>query len=254
MTRGRHARPLVGRPVKRRVVETGLFSPADWERCFTQLGALLGQPVTPGQQKGLVDFCAHLQQWNRVHNLIGPAAQRELLDRHILDSAQLLPFLGAAVRIADMGSGGGFPGLVLAILSHPPRRIGLIESAGKKSRFLAHVIRALELDDRACLLPMRAERVGELEKSAYDLVVSRALGRFAMTAALAWPLLRPGGAYLAIKGRQVQKELAEWARHPKNSGFWAPVIHRPAAAGDGVIVRLEKKVSCETMEETWGGL
>ncbi len=203
--------------------------------------AFLGRSLSERQRADLQQFSLLLWEANQQFNLMGPSAATDWLSRHLLDAVPLLPFFTARAQVADLGSGGGVPGLVLAILSHPPQTIHLIESTIKKARFLEAVVAQLALQDRVRVFPLRAEQLGSEGKNAYDLVVSRALGSLAYGAALAAPLLRPGGAYLALKGRQHPQELAEWRQSPLRRLFQEPQIHPAMGEGGGVIIRLLKR-------------
>ncbi|MEO5363896.1 MAG: 16S rRNA (guanine(527)-N(7))-methyltransferase RsmG [Magnetococcus sp. DMHC-8] len=219
------------------------FSPEAWQTCFARMETLLGWTLSERQRHDLQRFAFLLLQANRQFNLMGPSAETDLLTRHLLDAVPLLPFVPPQARVADLGSGGGVPGLVLAILFCPPQTIHLIESIQKKSRFLGQVVGELALQDRVQVVARRAEQLGAAEKNSYDLVVSRALGSLAHGAALAAGLLRPGGAYLALKGRNHLLEVAEWRRSPIRHLFQEPQIHPATGEGGGVVVRLPKRAA-----------
>ncbi len=220
------------------------FAESEWELFFTRLTPFLPAPPSSVQRQNLYRFAEHLLHWNRVHNLIGPAAAKNLLIRHLLDSAPLLPMLDPDSRVADIGSGAGFPGLVLAILSSAGHRFDLIERAGKKAGFLSFIIHELKLGDRTRVLAESAERLGGDEKNAYDFVVSRALGSLADGAVIAAGLLSDGGRYLALKGDRHQEELDEFLAAPIHERYLPPTVHATGVAS-GVIVRLIRN-SCET--------
>lgn len=217
------------------------FPHVAWQSCFAQMEAVLGRALSARQREDLQQFGTLLLQANRQFNLMGPSAERDLLTRHLLDAVPLLPFFTAEARVADLGSGGGVPGLVLAILCQPPQRIHLIESIQKKARFLEQVVQQLALEDRVQVFALRAEQLGTTEKNAYDLVVSRALGSLVYGAELAWGLLRPGGAYLALKGKNHALDVAEWQRNPVHRLYQPPHIHPTPGEGGGVILRLDKR-------------
>ncbi|MBF0184278.1 MAG: 16S rRNA (guanine(527)-N(7))-methyltransferase RsmG [Magnetococcales bacterium] len=218
------------------------FTATAWQACFARMEQISGRPLTSRQCSDLQQYSQMLLEANRHFNLIGPSAVENLLSRHLLDALPLLPFLPPKARVADLGSGGGLPGIVLAILSQPPQRIHLIESIGKKARFLQEVVTQLALSDRVRVSAQRAEALGAAEKKTYDRVVSRALGSLRYGGELAAPLLRPGGAYLVLKGRNHADEFAEWRRAPVSRLFQEPVVHALHDEGDSVIVQLIKKV------------
>lgn len=162
-----------------------------------------------------------LMRWGRVHNLV---AKRDLTDRdrlerrHLRDSMALLPWVRG--HLADIGSGGGFPGVPLAIL-RPDEPTTLIERSTKKARFLRQV--ALELD-----LPLEVlEQDARCCTLAADTVTVRAVAKVAVAWQLARPLLRPGGAAL------LQKRLHE--RNVAATDVPGGTIERTASCGDGAV-------------------
>ncbi len=131
---------------------------------------------------------------------------------HVADSLSGLEFeaLQKASRIADIGSGAGFPGLVLAV-ALPEARVDLIESVGRKCAFME---RAIELAGiaNARVLNLRSEDLAKDEgREGYDVVTARAVGRLATLAELASPLLKEGGALVAWKGKRDDEEEAQLA-------------------------------------------
>ena len=132
---------------------------------------------------------------------------------HIADSLSGLEIeaLRSAGRIADLGSGAGLPGLVLAA-ELPEARVDLIESTGRKGEFIAAAIERMGLGN-AALIGERAEAwAGGSGREAYDVVTARAVGRLATLAELASPLLRDGGVLVAWKGRRDPGEEQELER------------------------------------------
>lgn len=146
-----------------------------------------------------------LVKWNRRINLVGRDTLDDLWRRHFLDSAQLLPLLpappaGRPRRIADLGSGAGFPGLVLAILG--AGEVHLIESDQKKCAFLREAARA-----SGAAVEIHAARVEESEGLQAEVVTARALAPLDKLLGYARPMLRPGGRCLFLKGRGAEQEL-----------------------------------------------
>ena len=142
-----------------------------------------------------------LLKWQASINLIGPGTVPEIWHRHFYDSAQLFPHLTSDGLVIDMGSGAGFPGLVLAAMGL--RNMILIESNGKKCTFLREVSRRISLDVTIC--QSRIEFCGPLPKAQY--VVSRALAPLDILLSYAHPLLADGGSCLFFKGRTAEMEL-----------------------------------------------
>jgi len=134
-------------------------------------------------------------------------------DVHVADSLtglELAP-LREAGRIADVGAGAGFPGLVLAV-ARPEARVDLVESVGRKCDFMRGAIEAAGLDN-ARVVQSRSEDLARGEgREAYDAVTARAVGRLSTLAELASPLLRPGGVLVAWKGRRDADEESQLER------------------------------------------
>lgn len=142
-----------------------------------------------------------LRKWQPRINLVGPSTVPDLWRRHMLDSAQLRPLIPkSAERLVDMGSGAGFPGLVLAIMGVP--EVHLIESDARKGAFLREVSR--ETETPVTLHSMRIESVPPLDA---DVVTARALAPLVKLLTMARSLLAPEGVCLFPKGQDVAKEL-----------------------------------------------
>ena len=133
---------------------------------------------------------------------------------HVEDSLTGLdvPELHQASRIADLGSGAGFPGLVLAV-ALPEAKVDLIDSIGKKTAFIAHAAAAAGIPNAAAITA-RAEDVArdESARESYDVVTARAVGRLSTLAELASPLLKQGGVLIAWKGRRDEEEERQMSR------------------------------------------
>ena len=134
---------------------------------------------------------------------------------HVEDSLSGLELVGSPERIADLGSGAGFPGLVLAA-ALPTTSVDLIESVGRKAGFIERAIAVAGLSNARALARRSEEWAGAADpdggREAYDVVTARAVGRLATLAELASPLLRDGGALVAWKGRRDADEEAELER------------------------------------------
>jgi 16S rRNA (guanine527-N7)-methyltransferase len=168
-------------------------------------------------------FVELLIKWQQRINLIGPATVDEIWRRHIADSLQLLSLIRPDVtRILDLGSGGGIPGLVLAIaLERRPLTVHLVESTGKKAAFLRQAVQVT-----AALAVVHDCRIEDLARSGQpghiELVTARALAPLPKLLDLAAPWLHAGAYGLFHKGQDVDSELTEsaksWritcARHP----------------------------------------
>lgn len=178
-----------------------LLSPDPARRLASGLEAL-GQPeALRGPLSTYLDL---LSTWNRTYNLTAIRDPAEMVTKHLLDSLVMAPFFGDQ-RLADLGTGAGLPGIPLA-LACPELRVSLVESAGKKARFMRHAVRELGLGDRVTVHEARIESVPE--PGAYDCLTARALGTLALILDLGGRLLRPDGQLLAMKGQVPDEEIA----------------------------------------------
>ena len=152
----------------------------------------------------LRDYLALLARWNRAYNLTAIRDPREMVGKHLLDSLAMHPFVQDIGSLADLGTGAGFPGIPLA-LANPGLRITLVESSGKKARFLREAVRTLGLTN-ARVAESRIEALGE--DAQYDAITARALATLPLIVQLGGYLLRPGGRLLAMKGVVPADEIA----------------------------------------------
>jgi 16S rRNA (guanine527-N7)-methyltransferase len=137
----------------------------------------------------------------------------DAVDRHLADSLTGLEVeaLAGADRIADLGAGAGFPGLVLAA-ALPAARVDLIESLGRRCEFMERAIARAGIGNASVVCERAETWAGGEGREAYEAVAARAVGRLATIAELASPLLRDGGALIAWKGRRDPDEEAELGR------------------------------------------
>jgi len=150
---------------------------------------------------------AHLDlvaKWNRVHNLTSVREPEQMVTLHLIDSLSVLPHLGNAQRIADIGTGAGFPGVPLA-LARPQARVTLVESSHKKCSFLEQVKAEVGIPNIEVVCG-RVEQWTPAEP--FDAVVSRAFAELADFVLQARHLVRPGGTILAMKGVYPYEEIA----------------------------------------------
>jgi len=178
----------------------------------------------------LTTFVNLLLDWNQRINLVVRADEAEIWARHVEDSAQLSQLLPAdAQEIIDLGSGAGFPGLILAITTS--RHVHLVESDARKASFLRHAVR--ETGANASVHAIRAE---SLRLPLVPVVTSRAFAPLVRLLPLAAPLLAPDGVCILPKGRSVAQELTE-AHHE-----WQMQVERfpSRTSPDGTLLRLRE--------------
>lgn len=161
--------------------------------------------LSAAAQEKLLAFAALLGKWNKVYNLTALRDEEQVISHHLLDSLAVLPHLGAARRLADIGSGGGLPGIPLAI-ARPDLQVALLESNQKKSAFQQQAKIELGLAN----VSVHCERVEAWQpEEKCDVVISRAFSDLAEFVRLSGHLLAEGGVLLAMKGVHPYEEIAQ---------------------------------------------
>lgn len=151
----------------------------------------------------LLDYQAELQKWNAAYNLTAIREPREMTVKHLLDSLALLPLVRG--RVLDVGAGAGLPGIVLAI-ANPALAVTVLDSNGKKTRFMRHAVRTLGLNNVE-VVEARAEAFRPAQ--GFDCVVSRAFASLADFFDKTAHLLAAGGVWVAMKGKLDANEVAD---------------------------------------------
>jgi 16S rRNA (guanine527-N7)-methyltransferase len=168
----------------------------------------LGIDLDESQLGVLWRYGVMLRERNEQVNLTSVTTPEGILTVHMLDSLTLVPHLGDAKRIVDVGTGGGFPGIPLAVAC-PQRKFTLIDGTQKKIRFVAESIEALDIRNAHAIAARGESYPGEKN---FDVVVARAVGNLADLLHNAGPLLAPGGRLLAMKGKSPEDEVAALPR------------------------------------------
>lgn len=162
--------------------------------------AALGQDLPADARARLLDYVELLVRWNAAYNLTAVRDPQQMVTRHLLDSLAVAPYVRGAT-LADLGSGAGLPGLVLAIAA-PQRRVTLVDTNGKKCRFQREAVRSLQLDNVE-VIHARVEDV----HGSFDCVTARAFASLADMLTWGGHLLAVHGCWLAMKGRRPDAEL-----------------------------------------------
>ncbi len=173
------------------------------------LGDLAGTDVSRETFIRLQRYHDLLLQWSKTHNLIGPKEREQVWERHIADSLQIWPFVKHANCVLDIGSGAGFPGLVLASVakaSDGPDFI-LVEASSKRCAFLRHVARELGLK-----VEVLNARIEDVSRETPDLITARAVADLSKLLEMGRPWLENGAKAAFLKGQTAEEELTE-ARH-----------------------------------------
>jgi 16S rRNA (guanine527-N7)-methyltransferase len=151
----------------------------------------------------LLDYLLLLQKWNQTFNLTAVRSLEDMVPRHILDSLAILPWIYGK-RLLDVGSGAGLPGIPLA-LANPNLEVALLDSNGKKIRFLQEVKRTLSLANIE-IIHSRVENYHPV--FSFDTVISRAFGKITQMVKWTHHLISKNGIWLAMKGHYPESELA----------------------------------------------
>lgn len=171
----------------------------------------------------LLDYLALLARWNRAYNLTAIRDPAGMVRLHLLDSLAMHAHVRGVARLADLGAGAGLPGIPLA-LAVPGLSVTLVESAGKKARFMREAVRSLGLGGRVDVVEGRAEALDA--PGAYDAVTARALATLPELVGFGGHLLAPGGRLLAMKG-----QWPEPGDPPLPAGWRVEAVHPLAVPG-----------------------
>jgi 16S rRNA (guanine527-N7)-methyltransferase len=174
------------------------------------LGAL-GLTLSDAQIEQLMDYLALLQKWNKVYNLTAVRDPAEMLTHHLLDSLAAINPLrrqtgGEAIRLLDVGSGGGLPGVVMAIAC-PEVDVSCVDTVAKKAAFIQQASATLKLANLHGL-HARVESLSAEEGAGFDVVCSRAFASLPDFTVWSRAALKPGGVWMALKGKHPADELA----------------------------------------------
>jgi len=177
------------------------------QRQLIDAAGKLGVALEASAAARLLQLLDELTHWGRAYNLSAISAREAMIHQHLLDSLSAHLDL-AGNRIADVGTGAGFPGLPLALVN-PARHFTLIDSNGKKIRFVAHAMRTLGLGN---VTPLHARAETLAVSEPFDTVIARAVTSLPDLLAQVTPLCGPDSRVLALKGRYPQDEISKLPR------------------------------------------
>lgn len=193
----------------------------------------------------LATHAEELMRWNRTINLTAITDPLEIAVKHIIDSMAASPLIPDRSHVLDVGSGGGFPGIVLKII-RPELSVVLVDASRKKVTFLKHVIRLLSLNDIQAI----HARMGDMRGTnsivgRYDVVTCRALAPLSVFVETAAALAKPGGVMIAYKGKEAEKEILDYLSkiNPAKRVFTSVETKRyvlPEGCGQRSLVLLKK--------------
>ncbi len=182
----------------------------------------LGLDVSSAAVEKLLAFMALLKEWSGTYNLVAPREREFLLTRHLLDALSIAPWLREG-SLLDVGTGAGLPGLPLAIIK-PEMEVTLLDSAGKKIRFIRHVDRTLKLGN---IHPLH-QRIEDLSGAVYANITSRAFASLREFVEAVRPCADQSTRLLAMKGvnpRQELEELPDWVNVESVEPLTVPYLH-----------------------------
>lgn len=163
----------------------------------------LGFENDPLSIEKLEIYLATLKKWNRVYNLTAINEDSEIIVKHFLDSLSVNQYIQHSGRILDVGTGAGFPGLILALFN-PEKSFVLVDGVSKKISFLQEMIGKLNLKN-VIAVHTKVEQYNEAEQ--FDIIISRAFADIKKMTKLTSHLIKDGGKFIAMKGPDVMSEL-----------------------------------------------
>ena len=199
----------------------------------------MGLAVGDAQVAKLLQFLDELRRWNATYNLTALRDPQVMVTHHLVDCMAAVPAVRrwaqgrVGLKVLDVGSGGGLPGIVWALLM-PELEITCVDAVGKKAAFVRQVAGSLGLNVQA--LHARVETLGG---ARFDLITSRAFSSLADLARLSRPALAPGGAWLALKGKVPDAEIA--ALGPAVQVFHVEPLTVPGLEAERCLVWMEPR-------------
>ncbi|MCG6893668.1 MAG: 16S rRNA (guanine(527)-N(7))-methyltransferase RsmG [Desulfobacteraceae bacterium] len=185
-----------------------------WKELIRSGAERFGLTLEEAQLERFARHAEELAHWNRRINLTAIRDPEAVAVKHFLDSCAPAAWIPAEARVIDIGSGGGFPGIPLAVL-RPLCDVVLLDASRKKANFMRHVSRSLSLANTT-VIQGRAEELARQAgfRRSFDLAISRAFGSVEWFVSLAEPLLRPGGMAIAMRGRHAPSPAGDGAGEP----------------------------------------
>lgn len=219
---------------------TGAGASAGLEPALRSGVAGLGLEISDGRIRQLLAYLDLIQKWNKVYNLTAVRDPADMLTQHLLDSLAVVAPLrrqlgGAPAKVLDVGAGAGLPGIVLAVAC-PELSVDCVDTVAKKAAFLQQAAAELKLDNLRGL-HARVETLA----GPYDVVCSRAFASLADFATWSGGALKPGGVWLAMKGKRPDTEIA--ALPPAIEVFHVEQLAVPGLDAERCIVWMRRRAA-----------
>jgi 16S rRNA (guanine527-N7)-methyltransferase len=222
--------------------------PSQQDLAVDRAAALALTPVSRETEARLDRFLDLLWTWQAKTNLVSPSTLPKLWSRHVSDSLQLLDLAPAAKVWMDLGSGGGFPGMVLAcaLAERPGASVHLVERNGKKAAFLREALRVTGAP--GVIHHAGIEDIVDRVAEPVDCITARAVAPLHHLISFAEPLVKKGAKALFLKGQDVEVELTEATK------YWniKPRLHPSRTGGHGWIVELDRIERCNPSKSADG--
>lgn len=179
---------------------------------FISKSRTLGIDLTDEQYNQFNEFMSYMLKWNKRVKLTSITGEENIIDKHFIDSLSIFlsdKLQNREMKIMDLGTGGGFPGIPIKFIN-PKVFLTLLDARLKKIEYLQHLIEDFDLSDTEAIHG-RAEELGQdfLYREAYDIVVARAVSNMSVLVEYALPFVKPGGYFIAMKSSDIEEELEE---------------------------------------------
>lgn len=187
-----------------------MYNDMNFDEILVDGSAEFGVKLDTGRQEAFKKYMELLKEWNQKMNLTAIEEDNEVAMKHFVDSLSILPFIPKSnCRIADIGTGAGFPGIPVKIVRDDVE-VMLVDSLDKRVTFLKEVIATLQLTGISAV-HSRAEEFGARTeyRQAFDLVTARAVAGLPVLLEYCLPLVKVGGLFIAMKGSNIEEELKQ---------------------------------------------
>lgn len=198
--------------------------------------AALGLSLSNQTIDSLLAYAEKLLKWNKTYNLTAITDPIDVIDDHLLDALTVLSHLGKTTRLLDVGTGGGVPGIPLAIC-RPNCHITLLDANSKKTAFLRQMAIELSLKN----INVVTSRVENYRAEPFETIISRAFSSLSQFLTLTSPLLQPNGRWLAMKGRALANEIASLPTGYSIDGIITLSVPGSAAERHLIVVRRDSE-------------